>query len=105
MRGVVQWNQAGRSKANTIVTANEIGNWLAVYAATGACCVFAMILSVTTVGIEVVRERSWHEIRDLKSAAIFGPKLWWRWQKRYLLSTPVTLAIVAWFAFTLDWSR
>jgi hypothetical protein len=87
------------------LTSNELGNWIAIYAATGACCSFACTLSVATVGGEVIRERSWREIPDIKSAALFGPKLWWRWQKRYLLSTPVTLAIVGWFAATLDWTH
>ncbi len=87
------------------MTSNELSNWIAIYAATAACCSFALLMSVVTVGADVIRERSWREIRDLKSATLFGPKLWWRWQKRYLLSTPVTLAIVGWFALTLDWSQ
>ena len=86
------------------MSAHELQNWIAVYAATGICCFFAFVLSATTVGVEVYRERSWRDVRDLRSAVLFGPKLWWRWQKRYLFSTPVTLAIVSWFAFTLDWS-
>ena len=92
-------------RSNKTMTPDEVRNWIAIYAATAACCSFALILSVATIAIEVVRERHWQEIRDLRSAALFGPKLWWRWQKRYLLSTPVTLAIVAGFAFTLEWSR
>ncbi|WP_347340899.1 hypothetical protein [Sphingomonas lacusdianchii] len=40
----------------------------------------------------------------MRGAALFLPKVWWRWQKLYLLSTPVTLFIVGWFAATLRWS-
>ncbi len=86
------------------MTANEIANWIAIYVATGACCLIALCLSVTTVGIELVRERGWRQINDWRSLILFGPKVWWRWQKRYLLSTPVTLSIVGWFAATLDWT-
>lgn len=88
-----------------LMSTNELQNWIAVYAATGVCCFFAMILSVTTVGIEVYRERVWRDVQDVRSAILFAPRLWWRWQKRYLLSTPVTLAIVGWFAATLDWAH
>jgi hypothetical protein len=35
--------------------------------------------------------------------AMFGPRLWWRWQKRYLTATPVILAIVVYYGFTLRW--
>lgn len=87
------------------MTSTEIANWLAIYTATAVCCVFAMVLSVTTAGIEIYRERIWRDVHDLRSALLFAPKLWWRWQKRYLFSTPVTLAIVGWFAATLDWSH
>jgi hypothetical protein len=31
-------------------------------------------------------------------------KAWWRWQKSYLLSTPVTLGIVGFFAASMSWS-
>jgi hypothetical protein len=87
------------------LTANEINNWIAIYAATAICCGLAFVLSVSTVGTEVWKERSWREVRTVRSVLLFGPKLWWRWQKRYLFSTPATLAIVSWFALTLDWSR
>jgi len=87
------------------MTPTEIANWIAVYAATGICCGFAMVLSVSTVGKELYRERIWHTVTDWRSTALLIPKIWWRWQKRYLLSTPVTLAIVSAFALTLDWSH
>lgn len=87
------------------MTVDELQNWIAVYAATAACCAFALVLSSATVMIEVCKERSWREINTVKSALIFAPKLWWRWQKRYLMSTPITLAIVSWFALTLDWTH
>ena len=87
------------------MTATETNNWIAVYAATGICCALAFSLSVATVATELVRERAWATIASLRSFAFFIPKMWWRWQQRYLLSTPVTLAIVGAFAVTLDWSR
>ena len=87
------------------MSANELNNWIAVYAATSVCCVFAVVLSVTTVVIELYRERAWRAVTNVKSALWFGPQLWWRWQKRYLFSTPVTLVTVAWFALTLDWTH
>ena len=87
------------------MTQAEIANWIAVYAATGICCAFAMMLSVSTVGYDLYRERIWRSVTSWKSAALLIPKIWWRWQKRYLFSTPVTLIIVSAFAMTLDWSR
>ena len=41
------------------MTATEINNWIAVYAATGICCAIAFSLSVATVATELVRERAW----------------------------------------------
>ena len=87
------------------MTATEINNWIAVYAATGICCALAFSLSVATVATELVRERAWATITSMRSLVVFVPRTWWRWQQRYLLSTPVTLAIVGAFAATLDWSR
>lgn len=87
------------------MTAIEIQNWIAIYGATAVCCALATILAIISVGTDVFRERTWREVHDVKSAILFAPKLWWRWQKRYLLSTPVTLAIVAAFALSLDWTR
>ena len=83
---------------------NEIANWMAIYAAAGLCCAIAFTLAVVTVGLEFHRERGWTGPHTWRSALVFVPKLWWRWQKRYLVGAPATLAIVAWFALTLDWS-
>ena len=87
------------------MTATEMANWIAVYTATGTCCAIAFSLSVATVATELVRERAWATITSMRSLVIFVPRTWWRWQQRYLFSTPVTLAIVGAFAATLDWSR
>lgn len=81
----------------------EIENWLALYAAVGLCCAFAVVLSITTTAVQLYREQAWSEFRTLRGAALFIPRTWWRWQKLYLLSTPVTLAIVGSFAATLTW--
>lgn len=61
-----------------------------------------MILSISTVGNELYRERIWRMAANGRSAALLIPKIWWRWQKRYLFSTSVTLAIISVFALTLD---
>lgn len=82
----------------------EIENWLALYAAVGLCCAFAVVLSITTTAVQLYREQAWSEFRTLRGAALFIPRTWWRWQKLYLLSTPVTLAIVGSFAATLTWA-
>ena len=83
----------------------EILNWAAIYAATAVCCTIASIVSIGSLAVEVWRERAWTATTDWTSRLLFVPKLWLRWQRRYLLSTPVTLAVVGWFALTLDWSR
>lgn len=85
------------------LSALEIQNWIAVYAAAGICCAFAMILSVATTAVELHRERAWSDFKSLRGIVLFIPKAWWRWQKLYMLSTPVTLAIVGSFAATLSW--
>jgi hypothetical protein len=82
----------------------EIQNWIALYAAAGLCCAFALILSVAMTAIELHKESAWREFKSLRGAFLFVPKTWWRWQKLYLLSTPVTLGIVGSFAMTLPWS-
>ncbi|MDO6414421.1 hypothetical protein Q4F19_08510 [Sphingomonas sp. BIUV-7] len=84
----------------------ELQNWLAIYAATFACCVIALTLSTASVGYELYRERIWStiDVRSPRTMLLFVPKIWWRWQRRYFLSTPVTLAIVSWFGATLSWS-
>jgi uncharacterized membrane protein (DUF2068 family) len=82
----------------------EIANWIAIYLAAGMCCAIAMVMSVSVAAHGVWRERAWQEARTLRGAALFMPKLWWRWQKLYFLSTPVTLGIVCYFAATLRWN-
>lgn len=81
----------------------EVQNWIALYAAAGLCCSFAVVLSIGTVAVEMHKDRAWQDLKTLKSVVLFVPKTWWRWQKLYLLSTPVTLAIVGSFAATLQW--
>jgi hypothetical protein len=81
----------------------QMANWLSLYAATGLCAALAGCGAAIGVAIEVVRNREWNELDSLKSMAWFGPRLWWRWQKRYLTATPVILAIVVYYGFTLHW--
>ena len=88
----------------THLTQIEIANWIAVYVAVGICCAIGVALSVGVLAAQLIRERTWCEVSDLRSAVLLLPRTWWRWQKLYFLSTPVTLAIVGWFAATLTWS-
>ncbi|MBX9661580.1 MAG: hypothetical protein K2X00_23730 [Nitrospiraceae bacterium] len=85
------------------LTQLEIANWAALYVAAGLCCAIAFALSCATAFLEMYRERSWATVNSLRSAALFLPKTWWRWQKLYLTSTPVTLGIVSLFAVSLSW--
>lgn len=82
----------------------EIANWTAIYLATALCCGIAMTLSVSVTAHGLWKDRVWDDLRSVRGAALFLPKIWWRWQNLYILSTPVTLGIVCWFAATLRWS-
>lgn len=82
----------------------EIANWIAIYVAAGLCCAIALCLSVGVAAHGLWQDKAWTDLRTVRGAVLFLPKAWWRWQKLYLLSTPVTLAIVGWFAATLSWS-
>lgn len=86
------------------LTALELANWMALYLAAGFCCAIALVLSCATTLVELYRERSWAAVTSLRSAALFLPRTWWRWQKHYLTSMPVTLGIVSLFAASLSWS-
>ncbi|MGD9811157.1 MAG: hypothetical protein AB7U35_07440 [Sphingobium sp.] len=88
----------------TQLTQLELSNWLALYLATGLCCAIACTLAVATTAAEIYRDRSWAAVKSLRSAVLFLPKTWWRWQKLYLGSMPVTLGIVGLFAASMNWS-
>jgi hypothetical protein len=60
-------------------------------------------LAAATIAIELMREKFWRELKGPADWVLLAPRVWWRWQKRYLLGTPVILAIVGLFAATLDW--
>ncbi len=81
----------------------QLANWLSLYAATGVCAMLAATAAALSVGAETIRVREWREVRTLGAAALFIPRLWWRWQKRYLTATPVILAIVGYYATSLSW--
>lgn len=85
------------------LTPDQLANWLSLYAATGICAMLAAFGAGASVGSEVVRNREWRGVRSAGAAAFFMPRLWWRWQKRYLAATPVILAIVAYYATSLSW--
>lgn len=88
------------------LTAIEIANWIALYVATFACCVIALVLSVGVLIYDLSTDGTLRKPvpSRLPGLLMLVPRLWWRWQKLYLLSTPVTLSIIAYFAFTLRWS-
>jgi hypothetical protein len=81
----------------------QLANWLSLYVATGICAALAALGAAISVGLEVWRAREWRELRSARSALLFVPGLWWRWQKRYLTGTPVILAIVCYYAASLHW--
>jgi hypothetical protein len=81
----------------------QMANWMSLYAATGLCAALAGFGAAVAVGAEVIRNREWNELDSLKSLALFGPRLWWRWQKRYLTATPVILAIMVYYGSSLNW--
>src|SRR3546814_5232816 len=80
------------------LTTVEAANWMALYLATGICCAMAFALSIGMMLCAVYRERSWTAVTSWQAALLFVPRTWWRWQKLYLTSMPVTLAIVILFA-------
>lgn len=84
---------------------HDFALWMSLYAATGVCCAFAMVLSVARIAVQLARERFWLVTVGWKAWVLLAPKVWWRWQKTYLLTTPVTLAIVGHFATTLPWGQ
>ncbi|TGX49138.1 hypothetical protein E5A73_20065 [Sphingomonas gei] len=88
----------------TGMTQSELANWIALYAATGLCCGIALILSIIVTIGEFHRTRAWTSVKTPADALRLVPRTWWRWQRRYLLSTPVTLLIVGSFAATLSWT-
>jgi uncharacterized membrane protein (DUF2068 family) len=81
----------------------EIANWIAIYVAAAMCCAIAMVLSVGATLHGLWQDKAWQDVRSVRGAALFLPRAWWQWQKLYLLSTPVTLGIVSYFAATMTW--
>lgn len=82
----------------------EIANWIAIYLAAAMCCAIAMVLSVGVTLHGLWQDRALQDVRTVRGAVLFLPKAWWRWQKLYLLSSPVTLFIVGYFAATMTWA-
>ena len=81
----------------------ELANWLTLYAATGVCVSLAAVGAIIVVGHEVIHDREWRTLGSIRAKALFVPQLWWRWQKAYLTGTPVILAIVGYYATSLNW--
>ena len=86
------------------MTPNDVNNWIAIYLLTFYLSAVCAILSAITITVELYRERVWHTLDNTKNILLFFPRIWWRWQKRYLLATPVILAIVLAFSIRLTWT-
>ena len=82
----------------------ELANWMALYAATGILAMIAGFLAFGMLAGQLYREQAWRRIDGVRTAALFVPQTWWRWQKLYLRSTPVTMAIVMFFGSSMSWS-
>jgi hypothetical protein len=80
----------------------EISNWVSIYLATALCCTFAITLTTGSLIAEMIQERFWRQPWTRARVVLFVPRTWWRWQRRYFLSTPVTLGIVGSFAASLN---
>ncbi len=87
----------------TSMTPIELKAWIATYVAMFVLCGIAFALSVAVALTTAARDRVWLDVRGVKGAVLFLPKLWWRWQKVYITAAPVTLGIVFWYASTLRW--
>ena len=87
------------------MTKAEFANWLALYGATFICCLVSIMVTVSATLHQVWQDRPWSTATTMRARLLLLPAIWWRWQKTYLLTTPVTLSIVTMFAFSLDWSR
>lgn len=85
------------------MTANDVTNWVGVYLLTFILCMVCASLAAITVTIELLRERFWRSLNSTPAYLLIVPKIWWRWQKRYLLGTPVILAVVLAFGLSLRW--
>lgn len=87
----------------TALPPEQLANWLSIYVATGICAALAAFGAATSVGLDVYRAREWRAVRGTAAILLFVPGLWWRWQKRYLTATPMILAIVIYYAASLQW--
>jgi len=83
---------------------HDIQNWLSIYLATAICCGFAITLTTLSLLADLIGERFWAGPWTAARGVLFLPRIWWRWQRRYFLSTPITLGIVSAFATSLSWS-
>lgn len=92
-----------KDKMLSTLTPAELANWLTLYAATGVCVSLAAAGAIIVVGHEVIHDREWRTLGSIRAKALFVPQLWWRWQKAYLTGTPVILAIVGFYATSLNW--
>lgn len=83
---------------------HDLNLWIDIYAAMGLCCAIAAILSALRVVWLYRTDDRLHPV-GMKGWVLAAPLLWWRWQKVYLTTAPVTLGIIVLFGWTLPWSQ
>lgn len=83
---------------------HDLNLWIDIYAAMGLCCAIAAILSALRVVWLYRTDDCLHPV-GMKGWVLAAPLLWWRWQKIYLTTAPVTLGIIVLFGWTLPWSQ
>lgn len=86
------------------MTHEQILNWLALYTATAISCVITAGLAALSLAWQLSCEKPWQAAYGWRDLLLAVPRYWWRWQKLYWIGTPMILAIIAFFAATLDWS-
>lgn len=86
------------------MTPADLKLWIEIYAAMGLMCAIAAIFSALRVLWLYCSDKSLRPV-GWKDWLVAAPLAWWRWQKIYLTTAPVTLGIIALFGSTLPWSR
>ena len=82
----------------------DLALWTDIYAAMGVCCTIAAIFSAIRICWYCQTDDRRHPA-GVRGWILAAPLLWWRWQKVYLTSAPVTLGIIVLFGWSLPWTR
>lgn len=83
---------------------HDLALWIKLYAAMGLCCGIAAGLSILRI-LVLYRQDARLRPQGVKGWMLAGPLAWWRWQKTYLTTAPVTLGIIALYAASLPWEQ